>query len=370
MKSLLVFTFLISLTMSRVLDKNYYSAIVPGKIFDYYDIAKGNIPSSLVSSDKAPETFFEDEESVKSNDPEDFRKAIENEEAIPVAPEEKAPETLKEYDDYAEESVQKPLETPVIISVDEKPNQDQDGNSTEIVPNVEDEMILVTLKPLWISFQWIVGAFCTYIFLTGGTIILIWAESGLMILSGILLVITHRLNNIRYRECTTFGKTYNLTERYQLAENLRSLNLLSTISYAVIAVNIVCLAAFMIMHFGSGNFLQVLLKAVFDYTVATYSYAYPLLGVLSNPPLKAQYLAFLKKYKSKIGPAKSPRSDPTPDSRTKLVNLKTSKGLPMVFSMDQEKNIYFQRLGEIWSTHIPVERDGTRRDKTANKYIV
>ena len=70
MKSIFIFIIFIFPTFSRVLNKDYYSGALPGKIFDYYDVAKGNIPSALNFAEKVPETFFEDEEPVKLEEPE------------------------------------------------------------------------------------------------------------------------------------------------------------------------------------------------------------------------------------------------------------------------------------------------------------
>ena len=84
--------------------------------------------------------------------------------AIEVQPAENRPENLENYDEYAEESVKKPLETPVIVvdgetaSKDSKPETSVSIVSTtantptttesEIISNVEDVMILRTVKPL------------------------------------------------------------------------------------------------------------------------------------------------------------------------------------------------------------------------------
>ena len=120
------------------------------------------------------------------------------------------------------------------------------------------------------------------------------------------------------------------------------------------------------MQFGSGNFLQVLLKGVFDYTIAVYSYTYPILVVVSNPPLMHQYMTFLRRFKPKIKPIKSSRSEQLFDSRKKLMNLRTSNGCQMVFSVDQEKEIYFHKLEEIWAANIPDAYQGYR----GNRYLI
>uniref|UniRef100_A0A914QW09 Uncharacterized protein n=1 Tax=Panagrolaimus davidi TaxID=227884 RepID=A0A914QW09_9BILA len=97
------------------------------------------------------------------------------EHAIEVQPAENRPETLEGYDEYAEETVNKPLETPVAaIDGETKAEKIPSKNSTRIVPifipvtptptaptipsktvdenepisNVEDVMILRTVKPL------------------------------------------------------------------------------------------------------------------------------------------------------------------------------------------------------------------------------
>lgn len=82
---------------------------------------------------------------------------IRQEHAIEVQPSENRPENLENYDEYAEESVKKPLETPVDNDKTASKNNENtpkfvavtpSTNETEPISNVDDVFFFRTVKPL------------------------------------------------------------------------------------------------------------------------------------------------------------------------------------------------------------------------------
>uniref|UniRef100_A0A7E4WD44 Secreted phosphoprotein 1 n=1 Tax=Panagrellus redivivus TaxID=6233 RepID=A0A7E4WD44_PANRE len=102
----------------RYIDKDIAGSRYASKVFDYYDVAKGNVPSYLLGGDKQFEDYEEDREPIKIGQLSDNLRDMIKQDSLserPLAPadSEIQPETLDVYEDYAEQAVNKPLEIPV-----------------------------------------------------------------------------------------------------------------------------------------------------------------------------------------------------------------------------------------------------------------
>uniref|UniRef100_A0A914Q747 Uncharacterized protein n=1 Tax=Panagrolaimus davidi TaxID=227884 RepID=A0A914Q747_9BILA len=122
-------------------------------------------------------------------------------------------------------------------------------------------------------------------------------------------------------------------------------------------IMIFTILAFVLMSYGSGNFLQPCLKAIFDYSVVFYGYIFPLISVTSVPDLKISYIVWLIRFRRKIFPQILPSNgNEAGDTRKKLKHLKNSKGKQMVFTLDQEMAVYYSALNEMWSEDLKSRR--------------
>uniref|UniRef100_A0A7E4UMC3 G_PROTEIN_RECEP_F1_2 domain-containing protein n=1 Tax=Panagrellus redivivus TaxID=6233 RepID=A0A7E4UMC3_PANRE len=215
---------------------------------------------------------------------------------------------------------------------------------------------------LVIALQWICAAIVVYLFCMDLISLFIIVGFVLFVTFFCLVVFAYCkiINNRQYRQYQRNSISLTLSERYQLAENMRTTRLLYKLVVGMVICNVICILMFMIMAFGKGNFIRKLLRAVFNYAVLVYSYAFPIAVITTVTKVHPM----LERLKTKFLKFRHPRihvEEVREDLRRRLGFLVNSKGRPMVFDLEKEPKVYFETLTNIWNGPI---------SPAAKRYIV
>uniref|UniRef100_A0AC35GP20 Gustatory receptor n=1 Tax=Panagrolaimus sp. PS1159 TaxID=55785 RepID=A0AC35GP20_9BILA len=223
-----------------------------------------------------------------------------------------------------------------------------------------------------IALQWVTASLGVYSFCTGiiKTSILIGIYGVIMFLAFLIYVLLSWINNRRFRLYQQNRKTLCLSERFQLAENLRTQKMLGNLIIVLFVANILCLSAFVVMSYGNGNFLQACLKAIFDYSVVLYTFIFPIISITSIPDLRISYSMWFYRCRRRVFPVSTTKNDDDKinETRKQLKHLKNTNRKQMVFTIDQEMSVYYRTLNAIWSEDIRPERNKHRIRYTPEKY--
>ncbi|KAE9553347.1 hypothetical protein FO519_003460 [Halicephalobus sp. NKZ332] len=157
-----------------------------------------------------------------------------------------------------------------------------------------------------------------------------------------LFLFSYRINKIQYRDSyrNSFSN-YTLSERFQLAENIRSMNILKKSVYIMMIGNILVMVAFGLSFFEiiSGYFMRKFVFCVIPIYVIVFS------GVSATgaPAWKREASKILINV---IG--KCEKKKVNSNKFKKLPQLTTLNGRVMAFALEEEANVYFEQLAKSW----------------------
>uniref|UniRef100_A0A7E4VXD0 Palmitoyltransferase n=1 Tax=Panagrellus redivivus TaxID=6233 RepID=A0A7E4VXD0_PANRE len=132
----------------------------------------------------------------------------------------------------------------------------------------------------------------------------------------------------------------NLSQRYQLSENLRIVLFLRNLFGLYFCCNLVVLAAFFVYWLSDELYFKLFINFVWQ--ILIFIYAGFLIVVFSSAGVWPTIMQLWKKLKGDLGP------DSETTCNNKVFSIKSSIGEQMMFQLDQEADVYFGQLTQSW----------------------
>uniref|UniRef100_A0AC34FCI2 Uncharacterized protein n=1 Tax=Panagrolaimus sp. ES5 TaxID=591445 RepID=A0AC34FCI2_9BILA len=164
-----------------------------------------------------------------------------------------------------------------------------------------------------------------------------------------ILIFLEWFNKKRYKASLSDLTTYTLSERFQLQENIRTALLLRKIVKILSGGFLFIGGCTIALYYYSDNFIERLVMIMLNCLLCFCSYTFPLFGVSSNT---VTYHTF-QKLKSLL-PRSQVSSEPIPytveQRQTSLsTQIRGFDGSQIIFSIDEEREVYFKQLKAGWS---------------------
>ncbi|KAI1715967.1 sre G protein-coupled chemoreceptor domain-containing protein [Ditylenchus destructor] len=197
-----------------------------------------------------------------------------------------------------------------------------------------------------------------------GEIACLWLVLGLLAVDYI--------NQRRYKHSSTAGSNYTLSERFQLAENIRSGRLMRHSATVLVVGNAIIIACFAGIYLGNTFETKLIFKMAYDVSVNAVKICFSIITIKASHIWTEIFWRTLRKIRKRF--TVKLRIVPTAKSLTptasftettekwrkhdKSTNFRTCTGKPMVFSVKEECDLYFDLYLRSWN-HLPTDRPKT-----------
>uniref|UniRef100_A0AC35FU52 Gustatory receptor n=1 Tax=Panagrolaimus sp. PS1159 TaxID=55785 RepID=A0AC35FU52_9BILA len=162
----------------------------------------------------------------------------------------------------------------------------------------------------------------------------------------IIYLICEYINLRRYQRyfrtnLTCFKHVMSLSERFQLAENIKSSRVFKPLAILVTIFNILLVAIGLAKPLNLGIFAKNIIYLLFELNIVVYAVCIPSITLFRNQIWRNQIyqifskIAIIKKCLPKI--------------ETNTVHLRNTFGKNMILNVDRQQNYYFKELNKSWN---------------------